>query len=110
MKTVDLQFGKSLMQLTQPLTYSCAFLIKTECILSQQFGLGILIFLIALQILQTRPPASDSSALKNEKLLLSIPLFIIKRYKNNGGFPQYLRQRRNTAQEFLIFFPQKIPL
>lgn len=67
--------------------------------------------LIALQTLQTRPPASDSSVLTNEKLLLSIPLFIVEIYKNKGGFLQCLRKTGNLVQEFLgAFSPQNIPL
>lgn len=85
-------------------TYSSSFLIKLGCILSQQFELEILICLIALQTLQTRPQASDSSALTKEKLLLSIPLFIVKIYKNKVSFSQYLRQRGNIVQEFLVCF------
>lgn len=106
MKMLDLPFAKSLV----PGTCSFCLLFKSGCLLSQQFELGILICLIALETLQPRPSASDSSALTKEKLLLSNPLVTLKIYKNKGSFSQYLRQRGNIVQEFLGFFPQNTPL
>lgn len=105
MKLLNLQVGKSLVQGA----YSSSFFFKSGCILSQQFELGIPICLIALQTLQSRPPASESSALTKEKWLLSIRMFTVKIYKNKESFSQCLRKRGNIVQEFLGFFSTKYP-